>query len=180
VKAKGLAGYLLFATVTLAAEATDFESKTVDQLYGDTSQAAAPREDSNLLRPLGVFLALSGIAGATYVLLRKLGVRRPTGSSRNINVIEVAYLSPKHTLALVRVRNRILLLGLGQEVRTLAAFHRPEEVMSIDGSFSEELRSALSEEEHFKEELVPYRRQVSRLREALTRWRISLRGGERR
>jgi len=184
VKAKGFAVRLFVALLLVAwvpaAEPVDLESKTIDQIYGPARGAPSAGGQVGLLRPLGILLVLTGLAGGLYVLLRRsaAGARKP-GAGRNISVIETAYISPKHSLVLVRVRNRIFLLGLGQEVRALGLFSRPEEVLSIDGGFEQELAAALSEEEaEPAEETAPYRRQIARLREAVGRWRRSLRREE--
>ena len=175
MKAKGVAAcVLLLAALCRGAE--DIESKTLDELYGSSPARSARGKGPGLLEPLGIVLLLVGAAGGGYVLLRHLSGRRALLGGRNISVLETAYLSPKHTLVLVRVRNRIFLLGLGQDVRTLASFEKPEEVMGIRGEFEREFISALNAPEESESVFEPYRRQIERLREAVGRLRGRLRG----
>ncbi len=164
-----------------AAAGEDIETKTIDELYGSEQAGTVEPASTNLVRPLGVMLLLAGIAGGLYVLARRVSPRRFRRGGRNLSVLETAYLSPKHTVALVRVRNRVLLLGLGQDIRTLAAFEHPDEVMAFDGDFSRELTEALETDEEDRaappSPLDPYRRQINRLRGAVGKWRERLRAG---
>jgi flagellar biogenesis protein FliO len=161
------------------------ETATVDEAFGPNGTAQAQAPAAGILRPLGVTVLLLGLGGGLFVLLRRLGARRPLGGGRSLSVLETAYLSPKHSIALIRVRNRVLLIGLGQDVRTLSTFDQPEEVLGFDGGFRRELAEALEGEDADAPEgsgagargrLEPYRHQIALLRSAVGRWRNRLRG----
>ncbi len=177
MKANGIAGAVLgLAAWAGAAEPID-ERMTVAEYGGAAAgaTAAADRTEPGILRPLGVTLVLVGIAGAMYFLCRRLRGGRRVFRGRNVKVLETAYLSPKHTLALVRIRNRVLLIGMGQDVQTLAQFDQPDEVLGFDGAFNEELKDALEGPvETPKPPAV--REPVAQLRKAVDRWRSRLRG----
>jgi flagellar biogenesis protein FliO len=181
VKANGVAGAVLgLAAWACAADPID-ERMTVAEYRGGAGAAVVPadRADAGMLRPVGVTLVLAGIAGAMFFLLRRARGGRRVFGGRNVTVLETACLSPKHTLALVRIRNRILLIGMGQDVQTLAQFDRPDEVLGFDGAFSRELKDALdAPAEMPAEEPAPAsaREPVTQLRKAVDRWRHLLRG----
>ena len=171
MKAKGIA----VAWCALALGAAAAEGPGEEQRFADAFGAVRPTEPSDVtgadyLRPAGVLLVIAGMAGGLVVMGRRFGVKRPFLRGRNLKVLETAYISPRHSLALVRVRNRVLVLGMGQDVRMLASFVRPEEVLGFDGEFSREFRDALSEGPSAAAE------PVSRLRKAVGRWRTNLRG----
>ncbi len=179
--AKGIA-VLFFSTAlwTSAAEVTvDNGTITLKEEADDDRRVDA----GGYLRPLGVAFVLAGIIGGLVVLGRRFKPKRFFQRGRNIKVLETAYISPKHSLALVRVRNRIILLGLGQELSPIASFDRPEDVLSFDGGFSDEFASALDE----VDETGPPRTRLENdaaaggtlgsLKQALKRWRKSLREG---
>jgi flagellar biogenesis protein FliO len=181
VKAKGVAAACL--VLALWARADDgIESRTLDEQYGPPAAGAVRAPSGGLLRPLGVMLVLVGLGGGLYVLARRVRSRQPFFGGRNLSVLETAYLSPKHSMALVRVRNRILVLGLGEDVRTLAVFDQPDEVLGFEGAFSRELSEALEDGAEGGNDrgpgvpLEPYRRQIDRLRGAVARWRTRLAG----
>lgn len=162
-----------------AAEPID-ERMTIEEYReaagGTAAQAGSGEPD--IMRPLAVTLFLVAAAGGLYFLCRRLRGGRRAFRGRNVTVLETAYVSPKHTLALVRIRNRILLLGMGQDVRTLAQFDRPEDVLEFDGAFSEELKEALDPagpERAAARATEP----VRQLRKAVDRWRHKLRGEAR-
>jgi flagellar biogenesis protein FliO len=198
MKAKGVAlSFYLAVAVASGAALSDAaaaeiaETATVEEAFGPNGTVSAQTPGGGILRPLGVTVLLFGLAGGLFVLLRRLGGRRPPGGGRTLSVLETAYLSPKHSVVLVRVRNRVLLLGLGQDVRTLSSFDQPEDVLGFDGDFQRELSEALSGEETEpaaeaaeaaeagtapRRGLEPYREQISQLRGAVVRWRDRLRG----
>ena len=179
MKAKGVAA-ACFVAALWARAADDIENETLD--IGGTESAREVTTETNLLRPLGVTLVLIGMAGGLIVLGRRLKSKRPFLRSRNIKILETAYLSQKHTISLVRVRNRILLLGIGQDVRTLASFDRAEDVISFDGTFNEEMNEALKDAPGQEKQgaepssFEPYHDEVRSLRKALGKWRNRLKG----
>jgi flagellar protein FliO/FliZ len=69
---------------------------------------------SALLQMLWALLIVIGIILIIFALVRK---RFGLGSGRlqqgNIKVLELRHIMPKHTLALVEVRGKVLLLGIG-------------------------------------------------------------------
>jgi flagellar biogenesis protein FliO len=179
VRAKRIAAAVIgLAAWTGAAEPID-EGMTVAEYHGEARGAAAADPGApDIARLLGVTLLLVGAAGGLYFLCRRLRGGRRVLRGRNVKVLETAYVSPKHTLALVRIRNRILLLGMGQDVRTLAEFARPEEVLQFDGAFSEEFENAL-ERDGASKPAARACEPVAQLRKALDRWRHKLRGEAR-
>ncbi|HAK94713.1 MAG TPA: hypothetical protein DCM87_06840 [Planctomycetes bacterium] len=179
MKANRIAAAVLgLAAWTCAAEPID-ERMTVAEYRGAAGGTAAQADSGapDIARPLGVTLLLVAAAGGLYFLCRRLRGGRRAFRGRNVKVLETAYVSPKHTLALVRIRNRILLLGMGQDVRTLAEFDRPEDVLEFDGAFSEELKEALGA--GGAETPARVCEPVAQLRRAVDRWRHKLRGEAR-
>ena len=111
MRAKRIAAAVIgLAAWTGAAEPID-EGMTVAEYHGEARGAAAADPGApDIARLLGVTLLLVGAAGGLYFLCRRLRGGRRVLRGRNVKVLETAYVSPKHTLALVRIRNRILLL----------------------------------------------------------------------
>lgn len=179
MKANGVAAACLVASLWAAA-GEDIEKKTVEEAYGPPRAASHEAPATGMLRPLGVTLVLLGVAGGLVVVLRRFGAKRPLFGGRALSVLETAYLSPKHSIALVRIRNRVLVVGMGQDLRTLAVFDQPDEVLEFDGEFRRELASALDGDAPAEKSaaLDPYRRQIRTLRQAVGRWRERLRGEE--
>ncbi len=179
MKANGVAAVVLgLAAWSRAAEPID-ERMTVAEYGGKAPEASASadRAEPGMLRPIGVTLVLAGIGGALFLFCRRLRGGKRVVRGRNVTVLETAYLSPKHTLALVRIRNRILLIGMGQDVQTLAQFDRPEEVLAFDGAFSDELKEALDAPAEAPAPAAPPAREpIAQLRKAVDRWRHRLRG----
>lgn len=87
-----LAGFLLWPAPCLAAETTPYGSAVLQMIWA-------------LLIVLGIILLL-------YALIRKRFAMGATGSG-SIKIREIRYLMPKKGLAIVEVRGREFLLGIG-------------------------------------------------------------------
>lgn len=179
MKAKGIAAFILWAAMTGAAAESNLEEQSIS-LEGTALASDKTPAGMDFLRPLGVLLVLAGVGGGAFYLLRRVTARRPFLRSRHIKVLETAYISQKHALSLVRVQNKILVLGLGQEVQTLATFDKPEAVTAFDGEFQREFSDALKDGAGDDAQAAPddpAQREVRNLRALVGRWRDRLTKG---
>ncbi len=81
---------------------------------------------------IGLAVVLLVIWGLSLVLKRFVQVKGLAGSSENLKVLYTLSLTPTRTLYLVRLADRVLLIGAGEGgLRTLAEISDPEEVSLI-------------------------------------------------
>lgn len=86
---------------------------------------------SGLLRMLWALLIVIGIILIIFGLARKrFGIGRL--QEGNIKVLELRHIMPKTTLALVEVRGRVLLLGIGGGRITLLADYAETSIETTD------------------------------------------------
>lgn len=130
------------------------------------------------LRVLGWLVVVVALAvGCIWVLRRlQVGVAR-LGGQRMLEVVARTSLGPKHQLVLVRVAQRVLVVGTGPDgVTPVAEFRDPAEVVALTGfrqqlADQQEAPSLPAAVAPSDEELAPHRREIHQLREMIGSWR---------
>lgn len=155
---------------------------------------AEPREASLIaryFRALGWVVAALVVAGAAYAAYRTFGKRRASiRGGRLVEVVARTALTPRHQLVVVRVSERVLVLGVSPDrIATLAELTDPRDAMRAGrgAAFSERLLHAenggtdvadLADAadpyaEAAESTLEPYRREIERLKTMVGNWRLA-------
>ncbi|MEM7168388.1 MAG: flagellar biosynthetic protein FliO [Planctomycetota bacterium] len=179
-------------------------ARTVGERYGRTPTAADGTPDSagsattpgislgEYFKVLGWLIAVVILAVGTIYGLKKLqsGTAKLTGATRAMEVVARTGLTSKHQLVMVRVAERILIVGVSPDgVHRVSEFTDPKDVvqMSRGESFQEQLEaqqvdmaSAEAEEEAKTVDVAPYRREIRQLKDLIGSWKRGASTGVRR
>jgi flagellar biosynthetic protein FliO len=113
-----------------------------------TSGQTSPRAPDNTSlwwRTLGALTLVIGlILGMRWVLRRTSRMRSSSGSSQVIEVLSRTSISPRQSLLLVRVGQRMLVVGAGETLTTLAEIDDPTQVAELLGSVEQARASSLT------------------------------------
>jgi flagellar biogenesis protein FliO len=110
----------------------DFPTREKFDPTGNTTQTVGPSAGEYFRVLFGLFVVLGVIWGLSVLMKRFVVARGLAGSSENLKVLYAQSLSPSRTLYLVRLVDRVLLIGSGEGgLRTLAEITDPAEVNSI-------------------------------------------------
>lgn len=159
-------------------------------LLGAQDVSSAPSESLTsggvIYRLLGWATALAVLGAAGVGIWKRATIESRTSvGGRGVRVVSRTALGPRQQLCLVRVGNeRMLLLGVaGDRISALTEFTDPLQILALDGSFAEALKGAgapaqASMHKPAPDEpegvLVPFRRELQRLRGVVSGWRDRL------
>ena len=164
--------------VTPGAEGANSEATTVPAPPGVTV--------GEYFKVLGWLVAVVILAVATIYGLKKLqlGTARLAGTGRVMEVVARTGLTSKHQLVMVRVAERMLVVGVSPDgVHRVAEFTDPKDVVEISRggeSFQEQLdaqdidvAAAESEAQEQSIDVAPYRREIGNLKDLIGKWKRS-------
>ncbi len=134
---------------------------------------------------LGWLVAVVALAVATIYGLKKLqvGTARLGGGARIMEVVARTGLSGKHQLVMVRVAERVLIVGVSPDgIHPVAEFTDPKDVVQLTrgDAFHEQLSSqqvdlasaaAEMEAEEKAVDVTPYRREIRQLKDLIGSWK---------
>jgi len=116
-------------TVTLPSDLQTRENFAKEET---DAKALGPSASDYLRVFVGMVVVLLVIWGLSVLMKRFVVVKGLTGSSESLKVLYTQSLSPGRTLYLVRLADRILLIGAGEGgLRTLAEITDPSEVSAV-------------------------------------------------
>lgn len=141
---------------------------------------------------LGWLVGVVILAVGTIYGLKKLQAKtaRLGGGAKVMEVVSRTGLTAKHQLVMVRVAERVLIVGVSPDgVHPVAEFTDPKEVVQISrgDSFQEQLDAqnldvaALENEEKAESvDVAPYRREIRHLKDLIGSWKRGSKVGGRR